>query len=33
MPSRAITMTADPYAGAIPINGGGSGDSGDLTSL
>jgi hypothetical protein len=27
------TSTADPYAGAIPVKGGGSGDSGDLTSF
>ena len=27
------TSTADPYAGHIPIPGGGSGDSGDLTSF
>jgi Carboxypeptidase regulatory-like domain/TonB dependent receptor len=27
------TMTADPYAGAIPVKNGGSADSGDLTSF
>jgi hypothetical protein len=27
------TVTGDPYAGAIPVKGGGSGDSGDLTGF